>query len=86
MSGPYVPGTIDYNPNNPPSVTILDNDEDCKCYENKLQEALDRIRDAKIPYNPFGKNSNATAHQIIKDTGFPRPTPPVWAPGGGKTL
>lgn len=38
--------------------------------------------DKKIPYHPLSTNSNATAHQIIEDIGFPRPVPPddVWAP------
>ena len=82
-SGEYVKDTIDWENVTPPSVTILDNDEPCDCYKEKLQNALDNIRDKKIPYHPLSDNSNATAHQIIEDSGFPRPVPPkgVWAPG-----
>jgi RHS repeat-associated protein len=86
-SGPYVPGTVDWDPNPSPTVVVLDDNEPCKC-KDKLQAALDRIGNANIPYNPFGDNSNATAHEIIQDAGFPRPTPPpgVWAPGNGNRL
>ena len=84
--GPYIPGSIDYNSGTPPSIIVLDNSEPCDCYTQKLQDALIRIHDAKIPYNPFGDNSNATAHQIIEDAGFSRPISPVWAPGNRNEL
>jgi hypothetical protein len=85
-SGPYVAGTIDWDPNPSPTVVVLNDGQPCADYITKLQAALDAIDNANVPYNPFTDNSNATAYSIIEQAGFARPTPPVWAPGACRKL
>jgi hypothetical protein len=85
-SGPYVPGTIDWNPNKTPSVTVLDNSDPAGPYNQALRSAFNKIGNANIVYNPLRTNSNSAAHQAIQDIGLPRPKAPVWAPGSSTDL
>ena len=85
-TGPYVPGTVDYQTGHPPSVTVHDDNEPCTCIDEKFAKSLKDIEAAKIPYNPFGPNSNSVARGVIQGGGFPAPTPPVWVPGWNKPL
>ncbi len=85
-TGSYVPGTIDWDPNPSPTVKVLDDCKPCSEYNQKLRYGLRLIENAKIPYNPFGDNSNATAYSIVEIAGFSRPTAPVWAPGSTHKL
>jgi RHS repeat-associated protein len=80
--GEYTRGTIDWTPDELPSVTIIDDpNKRAADYYDKLRDAMRRIEDRKINYDPFGCNSNSTAHDAIQVIGFPRPVAPVWAPG-----
>ena len=85
-SGTYGPGTIDWNPGTPPTQVIVDNSAPAGPYIQDMHSYLDMVDDAQIPYNPFTSNSNATAIESVEFMGFPRPTPPVWAPGSGTQL
>jgi RHS repeat-associated protein len=86
QSGDYAPGTIDWNPNPTPTVQVYDDGAPCSSWNAQLSQSMNKINNANIPYNPFGDNSNAAAHQSIQDIGFPRPTAPVWAPGNQNKL
>jgi hypothetical protein len=85
-SGPYGPNTIDWDPGDPPSNTILDDGLPCSAYDGPFKNAINAINNAKIPYNPFSTNSNAFANDILTRSGLNPGSPPVWAPGWGSTL
>ena len=79
-SGPYVPGTIDYQTGTPPSVTVHDDDKACDELNKKLGSAMQAIEDKAVPYNPFTQNSNSTVREALERSGLRQPVPPVWAP------
>jgi hypothetical protein len=85
-TGPYLPGTVDYQTGNPPSVTVHEDDKPCTCIDEKFSKTLKDIEAAKIPYNPFGPNSNSVAKKTVESGGFSAPTPPVWVPGWNTPL
>jgi RHS repeat-associated protein len=83
--GRYVPGTIDWDPNDPPTMNVLDNNEPCTC-NDALAQAMQDIEYAYLPYNPFSTNSNAVVREALERTGYAPGTPPVWAPGWNTQL
>ncbi|MBX3388499.1 MAG: hypothetical protein KF691_03475 [Phycisphaeraceae bacterium] len=87
-SGPFAPGTIDWDGNNPnvPKLVLQDDAASCDEINKRLLDALNKIQNCKIPYNPIGDNSNSVAHSILEKSGFPRPISPVWAPGSDNNL
>jgi RHS repeat-associated protein len=85
-TGAYLPGTIDYETGDVPSVNILNNSEPCTCTNNNFAQTLQNIQNAQIPYNPLSTNSNATARDVILNSGLPVPIPPVWVPGWSTPL
>jgi RHS repeat-associated protein len=85
ISGPYLPGTVDYETGTPPSVVLQDDNEPCGC-NSAFASTLNNIQNAQIPYNPLSTNSNATARAVLQGGGFNPPTPPVWAPGWSTPL
>jgi RHS repeat-associated protein len=85
-AGPYTPDSVDYDPGNPPSVPVLSNDAPCGPYNSQLNQALNQIQNANIPYNPLSTNSNATVSNALQQAGLPVPTPPVRVPGWGHSL
>ncbi|MEO8007740.1 MAG: RHS repeat-associated core domain-containing protein, partial [Betaproteobacteria bacterium] len=84
-SGPYLPGTVDYETGAPPSVVMQDDNEPCGC-NSAFASTLNNIQNAQIPYNPLSTNSNATARALLQGAGFSPTTPPVWAPGWSTPL
>ncbi len=80
-SGPYEPGTIDWNPNNPPSDILKDDDDPCGDTLDKLDDAVQKIDDLQVPYNPFGPNSNSTVRELLEDIGIDPPKPSRFVPG-----
>jgi RHS repeat-associated protein len=84
-SGPYLPGTVDWEPGTPPTITVLNDDQPCAC-NPCFDKILQAIQNSKIPYNPLSTNSNAVISTILQACGFGTPNPPVWAPGWGTTL
>lgn len=86
-SGPYVLGTKDWPPySNQPSVTILQNDEPCDCYNMNFSSTLNAINAANINYYPGFRNSNSVIGTALKNAGFDPDSPPVTAPGFGTSL
>jgi RHS repeat-associated protein len=79
-SGPYVPGTKDWDPGKPPSMRLLDNDESCGCTNDKFADIVKKIRDAQLPYAPLYHNSNSVAGTMLRDSGFRMRSLPVSAP------
>jgi len=85
-SGVYREGTVDWDPDSPPSQRLVNNDEPCESYLGSLAETMRLIRNAGIPYNPFSSNSNAVVSTGLKRAGIPLAKPPVLAPGWDTTL
>jgi hypothetical protein len=80
-SGPYVPGTVDWDPG-APSVTILSGSSTCgkdTCFSSELS----RIDSLCVPYNPTGPNSNTVARTLLSRCGIPQSKPVLIAPGWG---
>jgi len=85
-NGDYVPGTIDWDPGNPPTEVLEDDDQPCGCVINKMKSFTNSVNSANIPYNPCSTNSNAFAFGAARAGGFTPPPPPVWVPGSGTSL
>lgn len=85
-SGPYAPGTVDWNPGTPPITTVAVEPGNCDVVEDRLNDALDDIESANIPYNPFSTNSNAVAREILERAGYPDVESAAWAPGWNTQL
>jgi RHS repeat-associated protein len=86
VSGPYVPGTVDWDPGNPPTMTVLDNGLPCSIYNQPLANSVSAVNSANIPYNPFSTNSNAFVNNALTWSGITHGQPPVWAPGWNTPL
>ena len=86
QGGAYLPGTIDWDPGNPATETLEDDNLSCECIKNSMQEYANAVNSANIAYNPFSTNSNAFAFGAAGAGGFVPPSPPVWAPGSGTPL
>jgi RHS repeat-associated protein len=84
--GTYLPGTVDYEPNPVPTMTVLDNAAPCDTYDTALTLAMQAIQNANTTYDPLVDNSNAVATTALSDAGLQYGTPPVWAPGWGNKL
>jgi RHS repeat-associated protein len=84
-SGPYVPGTVDWNPNPTSSQTLEDDGKPCGC-GGAMQNYVNQVNSSNIPYNPFNTNSNAFATGAAQAGGFSPGPAPVWAPGSTTTL
>jgi RHS repeat-associated protein len=80
QSGPYVPGTKDWDPGKPPSMRLLDDDEPCNCVNSRFNDILKKINDAKTFYGPLWKNSNSVAGTMLRASGFSIGPLPVPAP------
>ncbi len=85
-SGPYVPGTKDFDAGSPPSTTILDDAEPCGCYNQRFANVLNQINAAAINYIPAFRNSNSVAGTTLRQSGFDPGTPPVTTPGYSTNL
>lgn len=57
--GSYVPGTVDYESGNPPTMTLLEDGAPCGILNLRLTSAEISINSARIPYGPMTTNSNA---------------------------
>jgi len=78
--GPYVPGTIDWNPN-ADSVVVARGEDLSGVYE-QLKDQMDKIEDADIRYSPLGPNSNSTVATALDNVGIEPQLPAgVNAPG-----
>jgi RHS repeat-associated protein len=55
--------------------------ESCACYERAFSAALNQIQNQKIPYDPFGFNSNYSAYRAAHLGGLSPPPPPGYTPG-----
>ena len=53
---------------------------------DKLTDFGNKIKQARISYNPLTTNSNAFAHQAVTVFGINRPSAAAWAPGSGTVL
>jgi len=87
--GPYTPSVAgrDFAPAGTfPSVPILDNAASCNPHNQALANAMGRIGQSNIPYDPFYNNSNAAASTALENAGLDPGRPPIWAPGWGNNL
>ena len=84
--GTYLPGTVDYETNPVPTMTILDNAAPCDTYDAALTQAMRAIQSANTSYDPFVDNSNAVVTTGLSNAGLQFGPPPVWAPGWGHNL
>jgi len=53
-----------------PSVPILDNAASCNPHNQALANAMGRIGQSNIPYDPFYNNSNAAASTALENAGL----------------
>jgi len=80
--GPYVPGTVDWNPSAPSKTVSKGND--AKNKDSVLTSELQRIDGLGVNYEPLGPNSNTVASTLLRKCDIPR-LKPVWlAPGWNK--
>jgi hypothetical protein len=86
ISGPYGPGTIDWNAGSPPTTSVAVEAGNCNAVEARLDKAMNDIEAANIPYNPLSTNSNATAREALERAGYPNVEPAAWAPGWNTQL
>jgi RHS repeat-associated protein len=80
-TGLYTQGTQDWDPGTPPSVTVLDNEESCTCYDRQFATTLKNISNSDIGYIPGFQNSNSVVGTALTQSGFSLPSIPVTAPG-----
>ena len=85
-NGSYGPGALDWDPGNPPSMTVVNGGLSCSVYNQRLANAVSRVNRAKIPYNPLSTNSNAFVNNALTWSGITPGKPPVWVPGWDTTL
>jgi RHS repeat-associated protein len=85
-TGPYTPGTPDWESGSPPSIVILDNNEPCNCYDQNFAATMTAINNAQIGYVPAWQNSNSVIGTALTQGGFNLPVPPVSAPAFGHNL
>ena len=77
--GPYVAGTVDWDPE-APSVTVMSGVAACSkldCFKSELS----RIDATCTSYSPAGPNSNTVVSTILSKCGLPRRKPVSFAPG-----
>ncbi len=79
--GPYQPGTIDWTTRPTGQQTVRQTAGSCDAIEGVFAAEADRIEAARIPYSPFGPNSNTTVRTLLEAAGITDVTPVVWAPG-----
>jgi hypothetical protein len=84
--GPYVPGSVDYDPGNPPSMTLLQDGAPCGIYNLRLTGAEIALNSAEIPYQPLTTNSNAFVPFALSWIELTPGEPPVPAPGWDAVL
>ena len=79
--GPYLPGTVDYDSGDPPTMTIVRDGAPCGIYNLRLTGAEISVNSAAIPYNPATTNSNAFVRYALGWIHVVPGAPPVRAPG-----
>ncbi len=84
--GPYVPGSVDYDPGDPPSMTLLEDGAPCGIYNLRLTGAEIALNSAEIPYQPLTTNSNAFVPFALGWIDLTPGVPPVQAPGWDTVL
>ena len=80
-TGPYAPGTIDWNPG-APSVTLVSGPSACG-HEGCFSSELTRIAAGCTPYKPLGPNSNTVVKTLLLNCGLPLNKPVSNTPGWG---
>ena len=89
--GPYDPSFgKDYAPEGThPSETIATGDNLSSEWE-KIKEAMDDIKNQKIPYEPNARNSNTTVDESLRRAGLPEPQlddiGENWSPASGRDI
>lgn len=86
LYGPYGPETRDWDPGNPPTMDVLNNNELCGPYNQQFENTMQEINNANIPYRPLSTNSNSVTSTALGRAGLPAGQTPVWAPGWGTPL
>jgi hypothetical protein len=67
-------------------MTVVDDGLPCAGYNQQLNNAVNNVNSANIPYNPFSTNSNAFVNNALTSSGITPGSPPVWVPGWGTPL
>jgi hypothetical protein len=80
-SGAYVEGTIDWTTNPTGQQTVQTMPGNCDAIEAQFAREADAITEARIPYSPFGPNSNTTVRELLESAGITGVEPVVWSPG-----
>ena len=78
-SGPYVPGTVDWDPS-APTVTLLSGPV-AVGKDASLAAEMRRIDGRAVDYQPLGPNSNTVASTMLHKTGITAKKPVWLAPG-----
>lgn len=81
ISGPHVPGAVDWSPGCP-SIVVAEGPHVCG-KDKLLATEIKRINTLLVTYAPFGPNSNTTARRLLKAAGVPEKKPVTIAPGWG---
>jgi len=69
------------------SRTLIDTgDSSCDYFHEQFRAEIGRINAVRAPYNPIGRNSNATARYLLRSIGLTVAKPTVWVPGWTSTF
>jgi hypothetical protein len=67
-------------------MTVVNDGLPCSGYNQQLNNAVNNVNSANIPYNPFSTNSNAFVNNALTSSGMTPGAPLVWVPGWGTNL
>ncbi|WP_417662826.1 calcium-binding protein [Pseudomonas sp.] len=84
------PDSPDYDPDGDnPSETIVDGD-DLSTEWNDIKDAIDKLNELKLPYQPLDRNSNSLVDYALRQAALPEPQMDgeldYWSPGSGEML
>jgi hypothetical protein len=79
--GSYQPGTPDWSTNPRATQVVQTTPGNCDSIEAGFASTANAIRDARVPYSPFGPNSNSTVRELLENNGIQGVTPAANAPG-----
>jgi hypothetical protein len=79
--GAYQPGTPDWSTNPRATQLVQTQPGNCDNIEAGFASTADAIRDARVPYSPFGPNSNSTVRELLENNGIQGVAPAANAPG-----
>ncbi len=84
--GAYRQGTRDWNPNPRAVQNVTNAPGNCDAIESGFRTTADAIRNANVPYSPFGPNSNSVVRELLENNGITGVTPVTNAPGWSSNI